>query len=124
MQTPKKKMVYLVRHAQSKGNAGGLRGHASHPLSEAGEQQAAFIAERCAKLPIKRIVTSTMVRAEQTGDVIGAKLGITPTHSDLFIEALAPTFFHGKPADDPEILLIQQLIVQNFGVPGWRHSDE
>ena len=65
-----------------------------------------------------------MVRAEQTGDVIGKRLGIVPTSSGLFIEALAPSFFHGKPADDPEILVVQQLIVQNFGVPGWKHSDE
>ena len=118
------KRVYFVRHGESEGNAGNIRGHASHPLTEKGHQQSQLIAERCSKLPIEYIISSTMVRARETGDTIAEKLGITPEYSDLFIEAQAPSEFRGKPREDPELLLAQQQINENFGVPGWHFSDE
>jgi broad specificity phosphatase PhoE len=70
--------VFLLRHAQSEGNAQGvLQGQADYPLSEVGIQQAEALAHRWQKehLIFDCIVSSPLSRARQTAEIIAARLG-------------------------------------------------
>jgi probable phosphoglycerate mutase len=72
--------LLLVRHGQSTWNAlGRWQGQADPPLSELGERQAAAAARRLgngAAPPVARVVTSDLVRARRTAEVIAAGLGV------------------------------------------------
>lgn len=75
--------VYLVRHGQSEWNVLRLtQGQTRHPrLTELGREQAGSAADRIAAdlertgRDVDRIVTSDLVRAVQTAEIIAARLG-------------------------------------------------
>jgi broad specificity phosphatase PhoE len=71
--------IWLVRHGESTWNASGLvQGQADGPiLTEAGREQAAMLADAVRLLPIRRLVTSDLTRAEETASIIGQKLNLT-----------------------------------------------
>lgn len=77
--------VYLVRHGQSVWNVLRLtQGQTSHPpLTDLGRRQAKAAAEAIAadldsaRLRLARIVTSDLVRARQTADIIAGVLEVT-----------------------------------------------
>jgi broad specificity phosphatase PhoE len=118
------KKIYFVRHGQSESNVANVHGHAEHPLTEVGRQQAEFVAERCARLPVETFISSTMTRARQTAAAISKKIGLEPQYSDLFTEARGPTAFQGKPKDSAELVAGQLDITEHFGVPGYHFADE
>ena len=78
------KTIYFVRHGQSEGNVSAVYQTVSSPLTEGGKRQARFIAERCSKLPIEAVVSSTQLRAKETASIIAEKTGHTVEFSDLF----------------------------------------
>ncbi len=117
------KRIYFVRHGQSEGNANELRGHVSHQLTKRGREQAAFIAERCANLPIDCIISSTVLRAKETAGFIAEKLNMVPEYSDLFVEARSSSNVTGKPRTDEGAIAAQAAIDANFHVPGFRYED-
>ena len=118
------KNIYLIRHGQSEGNAGSIRQGPITPLTDHGKAQAKFMAERCAKLPIEVLITSTMKRAHETAAIIAEKTGKRLEVSDLFRERRRPTEFIGKSHQDPEGQEMDRLLVENFTTPGYRYSDE
>lgn len=118
------KTVYFIRHGESEGNAGPIRQSSLTPLSDHGRTQATFMAKRCSELPIDILVTSTMMRAQQTASVIGEEIGRKAIPSDLFVERRRPCAQIGKPKDDPHALSINKEMWDNFGIAGYRHSGE
>lgn len=96
------KTIYLVRHAESEGNAGlHFQGEQTR-LTDRGREQAAFVAERCSRIPIDAIVTSSMVRAEETAKVISERISLPYTTSEYFAERRRPSSIIGTSMDDPE----------------------
>ncbi len=118
------KTVYLIRHGQSEGNLGLVRQGPTTPLTELGIQQAHVMAERCSKLPIELLVSSTMKRARDTAEIIGKRIGTDVIESELFAERRRPSVLIGKDAKSAEVKEIEALIIKNFSVPGFRYSDE
>jgi probable phosphoglycerate mutase len=118
------KRIYLVRHGESEANVALTHGTGESPLSEKGLEQAEFIAERASKLPVQRIISSTMVRAHDTAKIIGRKLGLPVETSDLFVESRGPSETIDTSYTDPKTIQAYEEIRQNYGKPGWRHSDE
>lgn len=118
------KTIYFIRHGESEGNTGPVRQDGFSVLSDRGREQAAFMAERCSKLPIDILVSSTMTRAQQTASIIGDKIGKEILSSELFAERRRPSAQTGKPKDDLEALNIDKEIWNNFGTAEYRHSDE
>lgn len=118
------KTIYFIRHGESEGNAGPVFQSGFSSLSERGREQASFMAERCSKLPIDSLVTSSMTRAHETAEIIGEKIGKEVLSSELFIERRRPSAQIGMPKKDPQSLTIDQEILNNFGIAGYRHSDE
>ena len=89
------KTIYLVRHGESEGNAGPLRlGHAGG-LTERGREQAQILANRCSKLNVDLIVSSTLQRARETTEYILKKVIAPVEYSDLFIERRNPSEIMG-----------------------------
>lgn len=117
------KRVYFVRHGQTQTNVERLHGDPSDPLTEEGLKQAAFIAERVAKLPVEAFIASPYVRTRQTAEFIAKKLGKEPEYSDLFVESWFVSGFAGIPESDPETEQIFATIREGYG-PGFKFRDE
>lgn len=118
------KKIYFVRHGESASNIGGILLGAETPLTENGYTQAAFIAERCTNLPIEVVISSTMLRAHETGRIISEKINKPLVESSLFVERAHPSFYLGKPINDEEVQGIEKQVRAGFVDPSYRHSDE
>lgn len=67
----------LVRHGQSTWNAlGRWQGQADPPLSPLGEEQAVEAAGRLQGVGVTGVVTSDLVRARRTGEIVAEALGL------------------------------------------------
>ncbi len=119
-----KKTIYFVRHGESEGNAGPLRQGASTPLSELGRKQVAVVAERCAKLPIDVLISSTMTRAKETAETIFQKIDKPIEYSDLFVERRPAGAVVNQPKDSELVQSFERALKEKFHLPGFRHSDE
>ena len=76
----------LVRHGQSTWNAlSRWQGQANPPLSPLGEEQAAEAAARLTGTGVTGVVTSDLIRARRTGQIVADALGLGPVrvHPDL-----------------------------------------
>ena len=118
------KNIYFVRHGESEGNVSDIRLPETSPLTEQGRKQAEFVAERASKLPIDVMFSSTMVRAQETAKIISEKIGKGFESRDFFGERLVPSGHVGKHKDDLVVVGEIKKIRKNFGVPGFKHSDE
>ena len=80
--------LHLVRHGQSTWNVEGLvQGQSVHPeLTELGRAQAGRAAALLADTGAVRLLTSDLVRATQTADIIGAATGLRPQMTTLLRE--------------------------------------
>src|SRR5688572_10288817 len=81
--------VLLLRHGQTDANAGGvLQGWRPTPLNAAGHAQAWRLAQRLATFtpPVRRLVSSDLVRARQMAEAIAATLGLDPTFDSAWRE--------------------------------------
>jgi len=118
------KKIYFIRHGESEGNKGPVHQVPTCLLTEKGREQAAFIANRCAKFPIEVVISSALNRAKETAKIIVDKIGKPLEISDLFIERKGPTEQIGKLRNDPKVLAIGKTIKENFSIKGFRFSDE
>lgn len=81
--------IYLVRHGEVAGNSGEHRtfaGARDLPLNERGEKQRAAVAKRLQCEKIDAVYASTLQRAFQTGQSIGALHGLGVTGLDALKE--------------------------------------
>ncbi len=74
-----KKHFYIFRHGQTIWNAEG-RPQGQHPypvpLTMTGQEQACQLAEKLADKKIKRLISSDLLRAKQTAEIVAEKLGL------------------------------------------------
>jgi broad specificity phosphatase PhoE len=72
--------VLLARHGQTDDNLEPLRfqGWRDTPLNDTGRRQAAELAERVASIGIASLWSSDLLRASETAEIVGARLGIRP----------------------------------------------
>jgi len=69
--------LLLVRHGETDWNAEGkLQGHTDRPLNDFGRRQARALADRLAGEEIEALYASDLVRARETAEILGAKLGL------------------------------------------------
>lgn len=75
------KVIVFVRHGKSQTNEEHILSDdlGVHPLTEEGIEQAKYTAEEIAKIPkIDSLYTSPVLRALQTAEIIGKRIGIKP----------------------------------------------
>lgn len=119
------KHVYFFRHGESVANATKVRQGAETPLTDRGRAQAEKLGKRLSCLPIKCIVASDFVRAHETALIVTQHTGHTHIDlSPLFVERQNPSFMTGHHQENEETERVWSIIAQNYGVHGWRHSDE
>ena len=86
--------VFYLRHGESRSNAASgvvaLPDEEGDRLSELGERQVRIAAERVAKLNVKRIVCSPLLRARQTAAPIAELTGLEPETWDWIYELREP----------------------------------
>ena len=69
--------LLLVRHGETDWNAAGrLQGHTDRPLNEYGRRQAKELAARLAGEGADAIYASDLVRARETAEILGERLGL------------------------------------------------
>ena len=63
--------LYVVRHGQSESNMQGKwGGHYNTPLTSKGSEQAKQLADELANINFEIIVSSSLIRARQTAEII------------------------------------------------------
>ncbi len=118
-----KKRVYFVRHGESEANVKRIHGGPHHPLTEQGRKQAEFVAERCSKLPVQAVFASTMMRAQQTGEIIAKKLNLPLGTVEGFEELRGPAEFMERSIDE-EVVAAAFERINKTAAPGYRIADE
>ncbi|MGB2713739.1 MAG: histidine phosphatase family protein [Vicinamibacterales bacterium] len=79
--------LLLIRHGESSGNAEArLQGHLDYPLSERGRQESERLAERLASDRIDVLLTSPLLRARETADVIARRIDLPLSEHDVLKE--------------------------------------
>ncbi|HVT76436.1 MAG TPA: histidine phosphatase family protein [Acidimicrobiales bacterium] len=79
--------VFLVRHGRTALNAAGvLRGQLDPPLDDVGRGEAGRLAELFRGAALNRIVSSPLVRAVETAQLISAACGLPVTVEDALID--------------------------------------
>lgn len=69
--------IWLIRHAESEWNAlGRWQGQADPALSERGRAQASALAERLASARLEALVSSDLLRARQTAEIVARAAGL------------------------------------------------
>lgn len=93
----------MVRHGQSTWNAEQRwAGWADPPLSDEGRATAASFAETLADTGITAVVTSNLLRALQTGEVVAARLGLPPPARDPGLREIDVGAWTGKTTEEIE----------------------
>lgn len=84
------KKLYFIRHGESEANVAKLfAGRWETPLTKLGRGQAKAAAQKAKSLDIDCIVSSPLLRARQTAEIIAGEIGLAKDNivfSDLFME--------------------------------------
>lgn len=95
--------LLVVRHGQSTWNAERRwAGWGDPPLSEEGRATAASFAETLVGAAITAVVTSDLLRALQTGEVVAAHLGLPPPARDPGLREIDVGAWTGKTTEEIE----------------------
>ncbi|MEX0917353.1 MAG: histidine phosphatase family protein [Candidatus Paceibacterota bacterium] len=116
------KLIYLIRHGQSEGNVGKLCQSPDEPLTELGEEQARFLAERFRSIPTDVVLASSMKRARDTAQRVSESTGAPLVVSDLFVELLHKEEFCGLPESDERVAGGDQVWFENADDPQCRST--
>ena len=114
--------LYLVRHGLSEGNIANVHQPADSPLSDEGLQQAKAVADRFSHVKIDAFYISPMLRARQTAQVIGKKIGRKPKIVNELAEMMPPEQIIGLSDSDPRAKVVMDEIFAKFHDPQFRHS--
>ena len=79
--------VYLARHGQTAYNLEGrFQGQQAVPLDDTGRAQASELAERAVAYDFAVLWSSPLLRARETADIVGARLGLTAIEDPRLME--------------------------------------
>src|SRR3990167_2871710 len=117
------KTVYFIRHGESEGIANLRYQPSEAPLTERGREQARLIAERCTRLQIDTIISSTMTRAQETAAIIAARTGLPVESSDFFRERRLPRELTDRVRAKKETREIERAWKKSLADEGPRVSD-
>lgn len=111
-------IVGLIRHGLTDWNAiGKIQGRSDIPLNDEGRRQAGLLAKRLLAEPVKWdfIITSGLVRAEETGQIIASELGIPLYDPDSRLVERSFGKAEGLTAEERETLWGKEWDKQELG---------
>lgn len=116
--------IYFVRHGETAHNASRIHQPLDVPLSEKGRKQAEFVAKRLTDIDFEIIVSSDLLRAKETAEIIKQKTRKEIVFTKLAHERLQPSIFHNKSIDDPSLTEAKAMMEKNVRDPNFRYADE
>ena len=122
----------LARHGETDYNEQGrFQGLGPVPLNVLGRQQAEQLAELAAPKGFRELWCSPLVRARETADIVGARLGLEPIEDGRLVETDTGRWtdrtFASVSAEDPTGFAAFERADPSFGFPGgesFRHQTE
>ena len=117
------KTIYLVRHGNVNSNVADAIQGADEPLNEFGILQAGKLADRLSRVSFDTLVTSDILRAEQTAQAVAQATGHAPIANALFREIREPSQFIGTPRVTPEVKEYYRQYIEATD-PNWKYSDD
>ncbi|WKZ26699.1 MAG: histidine phosphatase family protein [Candidatus Paceibacterota bacterium] len=117
------KIVYFIRHGQSKDNVAPVFQSPDSPLNEKGKRQAESIAQRVSRLSFDALIASPFERAKQTTEAIAKVTGKKAEYSDLFVERVKPSYINGKPYTDEKANNLWREWEKSLYTPNMRAED-
>ena len=120
------KLIYFVRHGETKGNVLHVTQGEKGGLTERGRAQALETARRFPKDKGRPqvIIASPYERTRETAEIIGRELRVKVKYSDLLKERRNPTEFIGVSKSDPKLRHVMDRIDNSFRDDNYRYSDE
>lgn len=122
--------LFLVRHGCTDLNGEGgtstdkIRGWSDVPLNDIGRDDARRAGDSLKRKGITAIVASDLSRAKETADIIGQKIGVTPTYT-MKLRPWDLGKFTGEPADESrEALKEYSTTKTDVKVPGGESFDD
>jgi broad specificity phosphatase PhoE len=116
--------VLLARHGETNDNREPIRvqGFTDTPLNDTGRRQAAELAERVAGEGIRSLWASNLSRARETAEIVGARVGLTPSLDPRLREAFRGRWeghrFIDIARDEPELYAAWLRAGEGFRFPG------
>lgn len=96
--------LYVARHGESTSNINHLVcGHSNVELTKQGVKQAEMLAEQIAGLEINRIISSPLMRADETAQIIAEYNDLSHTIDERLVE-FDFGVYEGRKVDDQEFL--------------------
>ena len=96
--SPNRTTVYVVRHAEK------LDTSSDTPLSSVGEERATALADRLGDANVQRIYATTLLRTQQTVDVLAKRLDLVPALVEP--EAIVELVARIKAEDRGKVVLV------------------
>jgi broad specificity phosphatase PhoE len=121
--------VFLARHGQTAYNLEGrFQGHLPVPLDATGREQAAELAERAVAYDFRVLWCSPLLRARETADIVGARIGLQPREDARLMETDAGDWtnrsFAEVRAESQELFDAFASADPGFAFPGGESFDE
>lgn len=116
--------VLLARHGQTDDNREPLRfqGWRDTPLNDVGRRQAAELGERVAGDGIAALWSSDLIRASETAEIVGSRLGLPVRRDARLREAnrgrWEGRFFHDVEKEEPELYAAWMRAGEEWRFPG------
>jgi broad specificity phosphatase PhoE len=122
--------VFVARHGETDYNAGRrFQGLLPIPLNENGRRQALELAELAAAHEFRKLWSSPLLRARQTADIVGARIGLEPIEDARLVETdtgeWTDRWFSEMDAEHPEKMAAFRAADIDFAFPGgesYRHQ--
>jgi probable phosphoglycerate mutase len=103
--------LYIFRHGETDWNsARRIQGHTDIPLNAVGRVQAYGLAERVKAYPIEAILSSDLVRARETAEIVAARLAV-PLFLDPRLREASLGEAEGLTVDE---------VVARYGLEAWQ----
>jgi broad specificity phosphatase PhoE len=115
--------VLLVRHGETDYNASGrFQGRIDTPLNDCGRAQACSLARALLGERLRALYSSPLMRARETAEIVGARLGLEPRYDHRLMEADVGEW-QGRLSDeilaeDPDGLAAWRAADPRFRFPG------
>jgi uncharacterized phosphatase len=117
-------VILLARHGETDDNRQPIRiqGRRDTPLNEAGRRQAAELGERVLGEDVKSLYSSHLIRARETAEIVGRRLGLEPVVDPRLAEGdrgeLEGLYWQDIARDDPELYAAWRAAGEGFRFPG------
>ncbi len=123
-QSPDLSGVLLARHGQTNDNLEPIRvqGFTNTPLNDTGRRQAAELGDKLVDAGIRSLFASDLSRAAETAEIVGARIGLSPTLDPRLREANRGEWegyrFIDVEKADPEGYAAWRRAGESFRFPG------